>query len=175
MNYPGYGRSTGPADLRGIVNAALAAYDHLAARANGKPIFVCGFSLGTAVALCVAARRPVAGLILKSPPPIQKEIIEEYGWWNLGLLAQRIASEVPAELNSLINAPRVKAPAIFILTGDDWTVPVKYQRMVVSAFGGKKRIILLEHSGHNSPIPRTDRSKLRVELDWLWSEVRTGK
>ena len=40
VNYPGFGGSTGPAHLNRFGPAALAAYDALAARANGRPIVV---------------------------------------------------------------------------------------------------------------------------------------
>src|SRR6188768_4292749 len=38
MNYPGYGGSTGPADLAAIAPAALKTYDELAKKSAGRPI-----------------------------------------------------------------------------------------------------------------------------------------
>src|SRR2546421_172087 len=40
VNYPGYGRSTGPARLRDFPRAGLAVYDELAKVANGRPIIL---------------------------------------------------------------------------------------------------------------------------------------
>jgi hypothetical protein len=42
VNYPGYGGSTGKADLNAIAPAALAVYDHVAKLAYGWPIFLGG-------------------------------------------------------------------------------------------------------------------------------------
>src|SRR5262249_13184689 len=81
MNYPGYGQSTGSAAMGSIPGAALAVYDELVHRASGKPIFVSGNSLGTATALYVATMRPVAGMILQDPPPLQSMILQKEGWW----------------------------------------------------------------------------------------------
>src|SRR5439155_12173538 len=101
VNHPGFGGSTGPPRLSRFGPAALAAYDALAAEATGKPIFVSGMSLGSAMALHVAANRPVAGLILRSPPPLRNLIMTRHGWWNLWILATPVALGVPAELDSL--------------------------------------------------------------------------
>lgn len=64
VNYPGFGRSAGPRRLGLMTPAALAAFDELHSLAGNRPIYVEGFSLGTVPALALAARRPVAGLIL---------------------------------------------------------------------------------------------------------------
>src|SRR4051812_32567792 len=80
MNYPGFGGSTGPATLRAIPSAALATYDALAKQAGDKPVLVAGSSLGTAAALYVAANRPVPAVVLQNPPPLQRMIMQKYGW-----------------------------------------------------------------------------------------------
>ena len=103
-----------------------------ARRAQGKRIFVTGRSLGTAAALYVAAHRPVAGLVLQNPPPLQSLILRRHGWWNLWLLAGPIAMQVPADLNSLRNAPKVTAPAVFVLAG-----PRQHCAAAVSAARGE--------------------------------------
>jgi pimeloyl-ACP methyl ester carboxylesterase len=169
MNYPGFGRSDGPASLTTIPGAALAAYDHLSQQAGGRPIFVAGYSLGTTVAIYVAAHRPAAGLILQSPPPIRSLLLGYYGWWNLWLLAWPTSLQVPPELDSLQNGPHAKAPAIFLLSARDETVPIKFQEMVVSKYSGEKLILLMSNATHDSAIPADEEIRLRDDLDWLWS------
>ena len=68
MNYPGFGGSTGPARLKRIAPAAMAAFDALQHEAGNRPIVLFGASIGSAPALHIAAHRPVAGLILHNPP-----------------------------------------------------------------------------------------------------------
>src|SRR5688572_19878411 len=99
VNYPGYGASAGPRKLRTLAPAALAAFDQLKSIAGDHPIFLEGFSLGTVPALAVAARRPVAGVVLQNPPPLRELILDRHGWWNLWMLAGPIALQIPPELD----------------------------------------------------------------------------
>jgi hypothetical protein len=168
MNYPGFGKSEGAASLGLIPQASLATYDLLRQSSDGKPIILKGYSLGTTAALCVAARRPCAGMILQSPPPLQREIIQEYGWWNLWMAASITVLEIPEELNSLTNAPKIGAPAIFNIAGRDALVPPQYQMMVVDKYGGPKLCRIRSGAAHNTLILPGDR-KLQQDLDWLWA------
>ena len=168
VNYPGYGKSEGQAALSAIPGAALSAYDALAAEGDPKtPILISGNSLGTTAALYLAAHRPCAGLILRNPPPIQDMILKRYGWWNLWFLARAAAREVPAELNSLLNAPRVHTPAVFLTSERDFTVPPKFQRKVIRSYGGEHRDILLAECHHDAEIPDSAHSGIRNSLQWL--------
>ena len=168
VNYPGFGGSTGPARLKAIAPAALAAYDALAKHANGKPIFVSGRSLGTTAALHVAANRPVAGCVLCSPPPLRNLILGHYGWWNLWLIAGPVALSVPSDLDSLRNAPKVHRPGRLRRDGQRRLVPSKYQRKVSGAYAGEKRIVRLPKSGHNAVLDENENRQYEQALDWLW-------
>ncbi len=66
--YPGYGMSCGRASASGCCEAADAAYHYLTEtlRAHPAQIVVAGWSLGAAVAIDLAARNQVAGLIVLS-------------------------------------------------------------------------------------------------------------
>jgi pimeloyl-ACP methyl ester carboxylesterase len=171
VNYPGYGGSPGPARMGSIPPAALAAYDALAARAGGRPIFVTGQSLGTTAALYVAAHRPVAGCVLWSPPPLRNMILLRHGWWNLWLLAAPVALAVPPELDSLRNAPKVTAPAVFVLTGRDTVVPVKYQVKVTDAYAGTRQIVRLGDSEHNAVIEGQSLRDYDAALDAIFDSA----
>ncbi|MDP9291378.1 MAG: lysophospholipase, partial [Verrucomicrobiota bacterium] len=152
VNYPGYGGSTGPARLTAIGPAALAAFDALKSVAGEKPIVVFGASLGATAALHVAAKRPVAGLVLHNPPAIRQMILGKFGWWNLWLLAGPLAAQIPSDLDSIANAKAIHTPAIFLLAENDEVVPPKYHHRVAGVYAGEKRVILLKGAGHNSPI-----------------------
>src|SRR4051812_39490439 len=168
LNYPGYGRSTGPASLRSIPSAALAVYDAMAKAADGRPIFLGSHSLGTTVALYVARQREVKGMILLNPPPLRELILQHYGWWNLWVAASAVAADIPSELDSLANAAKVHVPAIFLSAAYDEVVPPKFHRMVYEAYAGPKRLVQMADAEHNTvPDPRT-LDELRVGMDWLW-------
>ena len=167
VNYPGFGGSSGPARLASLGPAALAAFDELKRVAGERPIIVFGASLGTTVALDIAARRSVAGLILHNPPPIREMIYRQFGWWNLWLLAGPLAQKIPATLDSVTNAKAGRAPAIFLLANADEVVAPRFQGLVVAAYAGEKRVIHLPGAGHNSPLEAVALTKLHETLDWL--------
>jgi len=167
MNYPGFGGSTGPARLARLGPAALAAFDALKRAAGDRPIVVFGASLGTTTALHIAAHRQVAGLILHNPPPLRQIILRQFGWWNLWLLAGPVAQKIPADLDSIANARAVRAPAIFLLAENDEIVAPRFQRLVVDAYAGEKRVIPLAGADHNSPVEGVGLTDFHQALDWL--------
>ncbi|ACA16710.1 conserved hypothetical protein [Methylobacterium sp. 4-46] len=67
LAYRGYAGSTGRPSERGLVADGLAALAEAARRAPGAPVLLHGHSLGTAVAVAVAATRPHLGLYLEAP------------------------------------------------------------------------------------------------------------
>ena len=167
VNYPGFGGSTGPARLARLGPAALTAFDALKQTAGDRPIILFGASLGTTVALDIAAHRPVAGLILQNPPPIREMIYRQFGWWNLWLLAGPLAQKIPAALDSVANGKAVHTPAIFLLADEDEVVAPRFQALVVDSYAGEKRVIRLPGAGHNSPFDAAGLTKLDDALDWL--------
>lgn len=167
MNYPGFGGSTGPAQLNRVGPAALAAFDALHKRANGRPVIVFGASLGTTAALDVAAHRPVDGLVLRDPPAIRQIVLRQFGWWNLWLLAGPLSFQIPPDLDSIANARASRAPAIFLLSEKDEVVAPRFQKLVVNAYTGKKCVITLKGAHHCTPITAAALSNLFDALDWL--------
>jgi hypothetical protein len=172
MNYPGFGRSDGPAKLASIPRAALATYDALKRIAGDRPVFMAGNSMGACPALHVASQRPCAGVILQNVPPLRRLILSRHGWWNLWLVALPIAWQVPVELNALDTAPRVTAPAIFIIGEQDTLVPPAYQRLIVAAYGGPTRVVALPAVGHWESLPPEAEQELRRAIDQLWQGNR---
>ena len=67
LSYRGYGGSTGKPTEDGLILDATAAYDFATARYPARRIVLWGESLGTAVAIALAAEREVGGLILDAP------------------------------------------------------------------------------------------------------------
>jgi pimeloyl-ACP methyl ester carboxylesterase len=168
VNYPGFGGSSGPARLKRMGEAGVAAFDALKTKAGDKPIYVFGASIGSTVALHVAANRDVRGLVLHNPPPLRQIILRNYGWWNLWLLAGPVAQRIPRDLDSLANARRTHAPAIFLLAENDEIVPPNFQRLVVDFFAGEKRVIPLPGAYHNSPLEGPVMAEIHHAYDWLF-------
>jgi uncharacterized protein len=167
VNYPGYGKSTGPARLKSVARSALTAYDELRTVAGDRPIVIQGTSIGTTVAMHVAANRKVDGLLLINPPPLQRMILQKHGWWNAWLIAVPVALAVPNELNSLTNGPKLTAPAVFVTSSMDEVVPFKYQQMVESSYAGEKRVIERKTGGHNDPFDDVTGKQVAEAKAWL--------
>ena len=173
MNYPGSGQSTdGTPRLKTAADDALAFFDHVHALNPARPVFIHAGSFGTTMALCTSARRPVAGLILQNPPPLRQLILGRYGWWNLWLLAGPVALQIPSELDSVENARRTRAPAVFVLAGLDKNVPPAYQRKVVEGYAGEKHVIPMPGAGHDDPLTKEAAEAFARDLDWLWNTTR---
>ncbi len=172
MNYPGYGQSTGEARLKVLGPAGLTVFDELKKIAGDRPIFLAGNSMGTTVAIHVATQRPVAGLILQSPPPLRQIVLRDHGWWNLWLLAVPVALGVPSTLDSVTQAARIHAPAVFITGDKDTLVRPEMQQRVIDAYAGPKRRIILVNKGHNDSLDKRDElQEFGGALDWLMSNA----
>jgi pimeloyl-ACP methyl ester carboxylesterase len=171
VNYPGYGGSPGPARVSSLAPTALAAYDALQAVAGNRPIFLDARSIGTTAALYLAANRSVTGCVLHNPPPLRELILGRFGWWNLWLAAYPVALSVPKELDSIANAKSVTAPALFLTADADEVVPPAYQRRVIDAYAGPKRIVHLPGAAHNDRATGDAEAQAQAGLDWLWEHA----
>ena len=67
LSYRGYAGSSGQPSERGLLQDAAAAYAFTSARYDAGRIVVWGFSLGTGVAVAMAAEHPAGKLILEAP------------------------------------------------------------------------------------------------------------
>lgn len=79
VDYRGYGRSEGRPSESGVYLDAQAAYDYLIREGHlsAGRLIVLGQSLGTAVAVDLAAKRPVAALILEAGFPSARRVVQE--------------------------------------------------------------------------------------------------
>lgn len=98
MEYPGGGGIPGKPSEARLKADALAAYDWLRARHDG-PIVVHGYSMGTGLALHVAADREVAAIVLDAPFVKMCELMTRASWlpacWIPGVQKWDSARYVP--------------------------------------------------------------------------------
>ncbi|MGE5616113.1 MAG: alpha/beta hydrolase, partial [Bacillota bacterium] len=83
VNYRGYGQSEGRATESALIADALEIHDWAVRQPgiDGHRIVLHGRSLGTGVAVAVAAARPVRGVVLTSPFGSARDIaVEAYPW-----------------------------------------------------------------------------------------------
>jgi pimeloyl-ACP methyl ester carboxylesterase len=151
VNAPGFGTTTGPASLARYGDCALLAHEALLKHAEGRPVWVAGKSLGTAAALLATAHLGASGLILRNAMPLRELMVRRYGWWNLWIPAWITGRHIPQALDSVRNAIRCRAPALFLVSKEDRIVPPDYQQRVIRAYGGNKKVLWID-GGHDERI-----------------------
>ena len=145
-DYEGYGMSAGRPSEAGCYATADAAYDYLLGRDDidrGK-IVAMGWSLGGAVAIDFASRRPVAGLITIS------------AFTNLRDMAHRVLPWFPVSwilkyrFANLDKLPEIKCPILIIHGTRDDLVPFSMAARVAAAAGGKVTRFDVHGAGHEN-------------------------
>jgi pimeloyl-ACP methyl ester carboxylesterase len=145
VNYRGYGRSGGTPGERALVDDALALFDAVAAMpdVDRSRIVVVGRSLGSGVAVRVAAERPVAGAVLISPYDSLVEIgRKHYPWLPVSWLLRH-------RFDGIASAKAAKAPLLTIVGGDDSIIESARSKALHDAWSGPKSWVSVERAGHN--------------------------
>ncbi len=142
FDYRGYGASSGRPDEQGLYFDAVAAYDVLVERGWEGRIAAWGESLGAAVALELALRRPLRGLCLHAPfGSLPAVAAEHYAWLPVGLLLRaRYAND---EKIAGLDAP------LLVLHGSrDRIVPIAHGRALFEHAPEPKQLVEFD-AGHN--------------------------
>lgn len=117
VHYRGYGPSGGRPGAEAILADALTLHDHVAVALQAERVVAVGFSIGAGPATNLAARRPLAGLVLVSPfDSLEALARHHYPWAPVGLLLRH---RMPVA--ALVR--RSEAPVALIAAGRDTIVP----------------------------------------------------
>ena len=144
VNYRGYGGSEGKPGEAELFADALQIYDYAASRAQGGRVALMGRSLGSGVAVYVAAQRPVAGVILVSPyDSIESVARGIYPYLPIGLMLRH-------RFDSLARAPGIKAPLLCLVASADRVIPRPHSERLYAAWGGTKQWREIGPAGHDS-------------------------
>jgi len=138
--------------------------------AGGKPVLVAGSSLGCVAALYLAAHCDVDGVLLQNPPALREVILARAKRMGLQWGARAIVRGVPAELDSIRNASRATAPAVFLIALADTIVPTETQLLVAAAYGGPKRVLQLPDVDHDTPLTVNELK----QVEQLVTDLRAG-
>jgi pimeloyl-ACP methyl ester carboxylesterase len=145
MNYRGYGDSQGKPSQTAICRDALYILDTLTARENipMNHIVLMGRSLGSGVAVHVAAHRPVRGVILITPFDSLLNVARHH----YPLLPVRWLLKHPFDSAAL--APDIKVPALVIMGNQDAIIPNKRSTRLAQVWGGAVETVVIQGAGHN--------------------------
>lgn len=144
LSYRGYGASTGEISEQGFITDALTAYAFLVARGvEPARIAVVGESLGTGVAVQLAAQKPVGALILEAPYTAAVDVAAEvYPWLPVRILMKD-------QFISRDHIAQVKAPLLVFHGDADRVIPVEQGRALFRMANEPKELVILPGGSHD--------------------------
>ena len=144
VDYRGYGKSEGDVSEEGTYLDAEAAYDYLLTRSDTGGIIVYGQSLGAAVAMDLAIRRPKANrLILEAPFLSIREMAKvHYGWLPVGGL-------ITTQYDNIKKIRNVRVPVLILHGDQDETVPYEHGQLLFGVANAPKRFYSIPNAHHN--------------------------
>jgi uncharacterized protein len=140
IDYRGYGASGGAPSERALSADALTWYDYGAKTTSH--IFALGRSLGSGVAVRLAAERKLDGLILVAP----FDSLAAVGQAHYPYLPVRAL--LKHRFDSLALAPKLDVPLLCIVATHDEIIPPEHAKRLFDAWSGPKRLVELA-AGHN--------------------------
>ena len=143
LSYRGFGGSTGRPTEDGILRDAEAAYQFAAARYKPERIALWGESLGTGVAVAIAAERPVGRVLLESPFTSAADVAAStYFFVPVRLLMKD-------QFHSDERIGRVTAPVLVLHGERDNIVPIRFGERLYALIRSPKRFVRLPGANHN--------------------------
>ena len=143
LSYRGYAGSSGQPSEQGLLQDAAAAYAFTTARYGADRIVVWGFSLGTGVAVALAAEQPVGKLILEAPYTSLVDVAAS----AFPVFPVRLAMKDPFHSDRRI--ARVKAPMLIMHGARDATIPIVFGERLFGLAHEPKQFVRFPDGGHN--------------------------
>ena len=145
LNYRGYGGSTGKPGEKELVADGLQVYDYVTKELGYRPdqIVLMGRSLGSGVAIQVAGRRSVRGLILITPfDSLQAVAQKAYPIFPVGLfLRHPFRSDQWAE--------KIDRPLLALIAQQDSVIPNINSQYLLKKWQGPNRSVVIPGADHN--------------------------
>jgi len=158
IDYRGYGASSGAPSLGQLPADALSVYDRTQVMRRDVPTFVMGFAIGSIPATYLAARRPVAGLVLVAPvSSLDDESLyrpkKDGEPWYIAHFMPTVKTkpgfEIPDDSKPVLQIRQVSAPLLLIHGEADGTVPPQCGRQVYESAKGEKELLMVPKVGHD--------------------------
>lgn len=162
VNYRGYGGSTGSPEEAANYRDAAFVFDYV--RERHEQVSVIGRSLGSGIAVWLAAERPVDRLVLITPYDSLEAVAgNAYPWVPVSLLLKD-------KYRAVDRVPDVDAPALILVAEADSIIPQERSVALARAFDDSQACLqVIRDSGHNT-ISRS-RDYLRLIGDFLAQDM----
>ncbi len=143
VDYPGYGRSSGIPSERSLKESGLAAMRWLVDQQPDRPLVICGWSLGAAVAIFLAAETDdLDGLIAISAWTSLRDVAKiHFPNWMVGALLRE-------SYDSAVIVETIQEPTLLIHGGRDEIIPVAQGRKLRSKMP-RSAWLEVDLAGHN--------------------------
>jgi uncharacterized protein len=145
FDYRGYGRSDGEPDEHGIYKDGIAAFDYLTAEKGILPdrIVLFGRSLGTAVAVEVATKREIRGMILESAFTDAKAMARTI------MPFLPLGAVISSRFDSIGKINNIHVPLLFTHGDSDSIVPIDLGKKLYHAANDPKDFYTIAGADHN--------------------------
>jgi uncharacterized protein len=144
LSYRGYAGSSGQPSEQGLLQDAAAAYAFTSARYSTDRIVVWGFSLGSGVAVALAAEQPVGKLILEASYTSIADVAASV----FPIFPVRLVMRDPFRSDQRI--VRVKAPLLFMHGARDATIPIAFGERLFALAHEPKQFVRFPNGDHNN-------------------------
>jgi fermentation-respiration switch protein FrsA (DUF1100 family) len=143
LSYRGYGGSTGSPTEPGLLADAAAVYEFAAARYPAERIVLWGESLGTGVAIALAAERKVSRIVLEAPFTSAADIgARAYPFLPVRLLMKD-------QFRSDERIGKLNVPLLFLHGAFDRVVPLALGERLYALANQPKRLVRFPRGDHN--------------------------
>src|SRR5262249_35091426 len=143
LSYRGFGGSSGSPTEPGLIRDAQAVYQYASGRYDTGRLALWGESLGSGVAVALAATHPVAALILEAPFTSAADA----GAGHYPLLPVRLLIKDPFYSDRRIGD--VRAPVLVLHGVHDTIVPIALGEKLFALVPGPKQFVRFPDAGHN--------------------------
>jgi len=143
LSYRGYGGSSGSPSETGLIRDAEAVYEFAAPRYGTARLALWGESLGTGVAVALAAAHPVAAIMLDAPFTSAAAV----GAAHYPFLPVRWLIKDPFYSDRRILD--VRAPVLVIHGARDDVVPISFGEQLFALIPGRKQFVRFAAASHN--------------------------
>lgn len=142
LDYRGFGKSTGRIESEAQLQADVrAAWQHVAAKYEGRHRVFIGRSLGSGLVAALAAEVQPELTLLISPYESVAALAGEIYPWVPGALLR-----YPLRTDEVL--PKVQGPVLLLHGDRDATIPVEHSQRLL-AVAPKARLVVIEGAGHN--------------------------
>ena len=145
VSYRGYGGSTGSPTEVGLITDATTAYDWLIAKGIApQNIVLLGESLGSGIAVQIAAQKQIGAVVLNAPYTSTADVAARIYWW---LPVRMLMKDQYRSMDFIAD---VKVPLLVVHGDQDILIPLEFGKRLFAAANEPKEMEIIQGFGHEA-------------------------